>query len=585
MSVDDPADRKIFSSGNCLSWLQWILPAAAGVFFLSAAASKASVPLAEWDHVALEAATSWANGASHPWIYDHPPLYPAFLAVVFKLLPAGPVTARMANAAAVMATAVSLLFWGRRLFDGWAAAWAVAVFLACPVVVQGVQSLDMADTSLLPLAFTGVAWAVDRAIRRPGARNALVLAAAIGLCFWAKVAASIALTGCLALAAVVLSVMAIGRPIRRCAGWLLAGLAAGVGAYLITSHALLTGLWGPEAFRAPLQAAAAALGDRQHQMTAVAGLIAICYSTVRVVAWFSPYVLGLFLAGLRDGFAAGHRPRDAGRQASLSLIGLTALVFGAVHLVIGGTNWGFPRYHAPIVPLVALFAGRWLARLHQGMDRGDAKRLAAFAAAAVAVLVVGMPDPLWVLNIAVKQELLAGQGLNSMVLHLAPPLMVFFGMPLALVLAGRMGRFSRATGSMTMSLVLGAWITVIGIDLLQFRATYRTSLQYGAVGKEQVVNAVAKWLVPGDRVLAAPEFIYAWRRWNVPAPGWEPLRSPEAFRGYVGQQAPAAIVGGLTVSDLDHLRWMLDRRMQAFLADNYRFQAIGTYYIWLRIRP
>jgi hypothetical protein len=64
--------------------------------------------------------------------------------------------------------------------------------------------------------------------------------------------------------------------------------------------------------------------------------------------------------------------------------------------------------------------------------------------------------------------------------------------------------------------------------------------------------------------------------------GWEDLRSIERFQRFVRRYEPAAIIGGLTVSNLDHLKWMLSEETARFLSGAYRPHRVGTYYYWLR---
>jgi len=51
------------------------------------------------------------------------------------------------------------------------------------------------------------------------------------------------------------------------------------------------------------------------------------------------------------------------------------------------------------------------------------------------------------------------------------------------------------------------------------------------------------------------------------------------------QSACASCLAILTISDVSHLKWMLDARMAAFLADGYHLTQIGSYYVWLRHPP
>ena len=123
------------------------------VIFLLGSITKISVPLAEWDHMSLCAAESWAKGIDKAWVFDHPPLYPFFLTALFKLFGPSVEIARLGNILSVLLTAIVLFRLASQLFNRDTAAWAVFFYLLSPVCIQGTSSMDMADTSLLPLSF------------------------------------------------------------------------------------------------------------------------------------------------------------------------------------------------------------------------------------------------------------------------------------------------------------------------------------------------------------------------------------------------------------------------------------------------
>ncbi len=54
--------------------------------FLLGTLTKTAIPLAEWDYISVDAARNWAWGINKEWLFDHPPLYPFFLTILFKFL-------------------------------------------------------------------------------------------------------------------------------------------------------------------------------------------------------------------------------------------------------------------------------------------------------------------------------------------------------------------------------------------------------------------------------------------------------------------------------------------------------------------
>ncbi|NQT54909.1 MAG: glycosyltransferase family 39 protein [Desulfobacteraceae bacterium] len=162
------------------------------VIFLLGSFTKISVPLAEWDHVSFCATEDWAKGINKAWIFDHPPLYPFFLTALFKSFGPGVVIARLGNIFSVLITAMVLFRLASQLFNRDTAAWAVFFYLLNPVCIQGTSSMDMADTSILPLLFILSANAIKNNTLNPGLKNTCVLTLCIGVCSWSKVSSSIA---------------------------------------------------------------------------------------------------------------------------------------------------------------------------------------------------------------------------------------------------------------------------------------------------------------------------------------------------------------------------------------------------------
>jgi len=120
------------------------------IFFLVATLSRVDITLAEWDHVSLNAAHYWSKGISNAWLFAHPPLYPSFLALIFKIFGSGAEVARVGNIACSLLTGLILFRLTAQTCSRQAAFWATMIYFVSPVCIQGVSSLDMADTSLFP---------------------------------------------------------------------------------------------------------------------------------------------------------------------------------------------------------------------------------------------------------------------------------------------------------------------------------------------------------------------------------------------------------------------------------------------------
>lgn len=550
--------------------------------FFGGTLSQLHIPLAEWDHVILSAAEDWSLGIPRAWRFDHPPLYPAVLSVVFSVFGPGAAVARWVNIAWVLLTAVGVYRFAAAWEGRDAALWALILYLISPGSIQGVASLDMADTSLLPLVFLLTAAAVRHLTLQPTFARTWILGGCMGMCMWSKITSTIALMGALGTGFAVLWLLGERKGMGRLGVGLVAAILIGLATYLASSFFILGGWWGTESFYFPLKAAHAAVMDRGESGGASAA-VSILYSMARIVVWFSPYVLLVFMAAI--GSCAKAPFRGASDENRFFLwIAIAAAAYFLAHMVIGGTNWGFPRYHVAVFPILCVLAGRFLADSVSGWDSRDRVRVAGAVGTTVILVGVLTRDPLLLLNIQLKQMILEQAGHGEMLSQALAVFLPLYGIPLLTAFFAlrpwKPGAKGKALGGF---LTIGVFTTILLLDVQQLTAPYRTTVQYGAAGKEQLLRCVRANLSDGDHVLSTPEFIYELRDFNVPAVDWNELRSPERLHRFVLRYAPAAVIGGLTVSTLDQLAWMFGPETKIHLGA-YRFHRIGTYCVWLRER-
>jgi len=533
-----------------------LFPAAAvsiAVFLLCAAAGAGS-PLLEWDQVTMRAASAWSEGGSHLWIFDHPPLYPLSLALPFRLFGALPETARAVNALFLLGAGWFTFLTARELFGLKVGAAAAALFLVSAVAVQGVRSLDSSDTTLLPLVFGAIFHSV--LVLRRGGRGAVVrLSLLFAAAFWCKV------TSTLGLAAGAVLCRAVFREGEAAAlSGKLAGCAvAGALLFLATWSGFSLQVWGAEAWRAPLLTPFLYFLDGGNLDFFTKAL----FNALRLVFWFSPFFLILTFRGL-----PGREEAPAGR-----ILAILLLFYFTGYLAAGGTNYGFPRYHAAVLPLLCVFAA--------GALRGGEAEPGEFGPIAVALvssaLAALLVDPLLIINLELKKFLLYGD--QAGLLFAALRLAAFLILPPAAVLL----TFGRRAA--VAPLVLAALVFSGGAvsALKRSGAAYSTGYQYGAEGKEAVVRLLASKLSPGRTVMATPEFSYALRDAGGLFPGWSVWSGEADILEYITGSEPEFIVAGWTTHTLSQLRWLLrEGTVRRLLEKGYSLREVGTYFIWER---
>jgi 4-amino-4-deoxy-L-arabinose transferase-like glycosyltransferase len=551
--------------------------------FLVATLSRVDITLAEWDHVILNAAQYWSKGINKAWFFDHPPLYPSFLALLFKIFGSGAEVARVGNIACSLLTGLILFRLTAQLCSRQAAFWATMIYLVSPVCIQGLSSLDMADTSLLPLFFLLTAGALRKLFLRPSFFRALVLGVWFGLCFWAKITSTIALMASFAIGFIFLYWFDLRHRAWSIGKYLAISFGFGVAIYLLTSFIVLSSLWGTAAFFYPLKAAYAALAYRQAHNSASSIVLSFIYSMARIFIWFSPYLLLILVVAVWSSFKV-HIRKKTDESRFILLVGIATTVYFLAHMVIGGTNWGFPRYQVAVLPMMCLLAGNYLSE-STGIS-GERYGFWIVCAVVGMIIVNGLwfCDPILFFNMRLKQMLLENMGWQHIVVKALKVFLPLYIIPIAasVWLILRTDPHSRNL-ALALCLVISFFTTSITLNAHQYTADYRTSVQYGAVGKEEVIRLVRTRLTDGDCVLATPEFIAEFRNYHVPEVNWEELRTQDRFSRFVKLHAPVAIIGGMTVSTLDQLTWLLGTENQTSLSRNYRFHQVGTYYLWLRV--
>lgn len=544
------------------------------VVFLSGVSQNLNAPLAEWDRVCLSAAENWSKGISSAWLFDHPPLYPAFLALVFRIFGVSVSVARLANVLCVLVTTLVTYKLASRLSNREAGLWAVALYLLCPISIQGMTSMDVADTSLLPLGFVLLAYCINRTYYKPNVLNAAIVGFVVAFCLWAKV------TSTLALVVGVLFYPLINR--KGLTPWLkiATGSILGCGIFLITWVSISIPLWGNNSCFTVLATPWSAISVTINDADLFGKFLAFGLYSLRIAFWFSPFFLALWMWKVWSIW----RTRKEGGFASLDLLSWVTFFYFFGYLIIGGTNWGFPRYHAAILPLIAVLIGISVQNITGKLGKRETLILLGLISSLCLIYVFILYDPLLFLNMKLKEAMLFGnvtatfiEGILQGFLFLTLPIFVI---PFFL----KFFPSNHIKDKIILVLCIAALTTMCSLDLKQVCATYTTSYQYGAREKNEAIETVSNYIRKGELVLATPEFLYELRDKNVPYVSWQVWQSPGAISKAIKKLEPKVIILGLTTHTLEQLQWMFhDPIIQLQLNQDFKRYRVGTYFIWLRV--
>ena len=549
--------------------------------FLIGSLIKLNIPLEGWDWIFVDAADNWSQGINKVWMHDHPPLYAFFLTVLFKIFGQSITIGRIGNIFCALITAIFLFRLASKIFNHNVAFWSVIFYLLNPVSIQGTNSINLTDTSLLPLLFVLTIDSIRENILRPTIKNSLFFSLLICFCFWAKITSSIALCTSILTGNVAQLIFEKGEKAGRSYNLIIrniVGIAIGLCLFFLTWFLVTTSLWGFDAFLAPFKFLSFVIISKYEESK----LVSTIYHILRILIWASPYFFLIWLVKSWTIFRSSLSENGGQDNFKLFLIYFT-IVYFVGNIAVGGTCYGFPRYHAAVLPLVSIFVGSYVSSLVNKLGKKEMILVCVGVVSLVLLYLFTLKDPLLFLNLQLKEMLLYHHNKIDLVKYFFINLIPLYGIPILLsVIFIKFLRINNKNEAISVCLFIGLLATNLSLDVQQMFASYRTSYQYGAVGKNELIQKANANISMGDQVFGTWEFTYDLKDKQVPYVDWSELESKERFLNFIKEKRPKAIIGGLTVNTYDQLKWMLSEETQLMLNKNYIFQRIGTYYLWLR---
>jgi len=108
--------------------------------------------------------------------------------------------------------------------------------------------------------------------------------------------------------------------------------------------------------------------------------------------------------------------------------------------------------------------------------------------------------------------LLSNDDIRTITKHALTIFLPVYGLPIAVgVFVALYLQKSHPRRIFITCLLVGSFVTMTSLDIQQQIASYRTSTEYGASGKDEVVEMVRHQTRSGDSVAATPQFTYELR--------------------------------------------------------------------------
>jgi hypothetical protein len=495
-----------------------------------------------------------------------PHLHGLSIGLTHRILGPGAAVARLPGVLAWVAVLLLMWRWLRRSGRSSAGPVALALAATMPLAAQGGAIADI-DNSLLVLLVFLQCWSVDRFVARRDWWSGCLVPLATALALWGRLTTPSILLP-------VFVVYAGGRAGRRMAlavagawgaGWLL--LLASWGGYCA-----LTGV----AFADPFvylrdSLLFATVGSRG------ASLRKVAFTGVYLWLWLGGGVLALVALAAVQRLRGWWHEREWRREDLYLGAGL-CLLLG--YTVVGGTLFGFPKYHCPAVPLLLIGCSPVLAGLRTEGNPPPLRWILGFFALALLTQYAAIGDPILLLRLDLRQAMVsASQPVRPLLARLACRLLLGVLLVLAPLLVARWRRLRPVP--LLVALALGM---NVGLLVRQGLGGYQTGYDYGDRGD---TRAVAAWLrprlEPDSWAMVPGEVAHLLDRPGLPYlenDQWKNV--PNVVRALRLQRMKAAGISILT-NDVEQYRTLTaNPEIRAVLDKDYTEYHIGAYVLFLR---
>jgi 4-amino-4-deoxy-L-arabinose transferase-like glycosyltransferase len=552
----------------------WILISLLMVFYFVIIHKLVSKPLIGWEVLSWEHSIRvWQREFSAIDLFVHPTFFGYFGALNFKLFGLSEASLRITGIISFLGTLFLLPVLVRYLLArenyAFPASVAVILFALSPLAVQGSLANDITDTGLLVFA-TMVFFVVYYAFYNARmAKKILVLGVVYGFCLCTKVTTSLALP---------LSIFVFYCLKRnwREASILSLGIFA-VGMLVFSISWLLNCFFidRPAEFFTPFKYALSSFfgSTDQSNLGGLGQWLNWMLTAFRMGVWLTPFFIVLTLT------AVVFQVRQFLTQKILyeenQLLVYAIIVFSVYALANATVEGGFPKYIAPIVPILCVYIGLTLHRL-SAEDNISWIWGGVFAAGVLYYYYV-VGDAIYPTFLIRKYSYTGAHGVFPMIALFALKELLF---PLFLVIVVLMAKQYSARKLLLIifvSFCAGNAATLVS----QSKATYATGMAFGSEGAETVKQFNLKhgliYVCREGVVAAGDKVIFI----GIPAKTWKDAAS---FYSYMEQRRPQSFVYGLACNTIAQMRIMESSPTREYLDQNYHRTIAGDYVLCQRVK-
>jgi hypothetical protein len=521
----------------------------------------------------------YEQGFSRPGelIAFSPHLYGFAIALAHHLGGPGVPAARLPGVAAWILTALVLWWWlARQARPGAVASagWMLALLVTTPLALQAAAIVDIDNTILVP-AVLALCLAVSRFVAQPGRVSGLLVIVLFAAALWCRIT-----TPTVLIPAFLLYAWWAGRQGRTPAAAspapsLAFVLALGGALFLLTwwgyCQATAVNFTGPFRYLVNSLIFCTVGADRGMRPGKIA--LTLAY----VLLWAGPALAVLWALLGVERLRRLWRTRCVEPADLFLLAGATVL---GGYCLVGGTIFGFPKYHCPALPLLLIaLAGTFGMALQPVGRAGGLTALGLLLVGAVLQVQV-LGDPLLLLRLDLREAVFHGEGSRHLLwAGLVRPVLLTTALA-GLLLAALCRRRLLTLPCALLCLGLGMNAGLVGLQ--QFGG-YQTGYNYGDSGDARAtVELLAAWLPVGAAAIVPGELVYLLNRPAVTHVPNELWTDAAGLRRELARPEVAAAASSLLTNTMVQLNALI--AVASSLPDYQRVD-VGLYVVFLRRLP
>lgn len=546
------------------------------IIFIANALGKPLVQDDWWNRSAAESIVLTDRpqlfGINRGLLLGHPPLYLYIVALFFKILGIGDLQARLAGIIFFILNLSLVFSLAKNLYpkNRFAPILSLLFFGLSPIAIQGSLMIDI-DQNLLTFSGTLFFYCFLRLKNLAEKKRILILA----LIFFSVLCSKLSLPPLILLSLVIY--YALKREFIK-KGMEILGIAfLGAGLFLLSWWAYCFHLDFMAYFFEPFRYIFYAFFSLQVEGNSLQKLAAVGINLLRISFWTTPSFLLLSIFVIGKQMLLILKEKNVPRDFILSIF--VFIVFIG-YLFVGGLTFGFPRNHAPMMPVLAVLIGGNLP--FNFLNKNILTKLAVIVCIVLLGYLLLVGDIIYLVHYSLKEALIYNFRLGfanfifPLLLYIISPLLVLG----TIYLLFRSWLF---THKFLFALVITTLAASLSLDILQTKADYFTTAEYGGRGKIQMLNFLKDILGEDDSVFSTAQIIYDLRLSKPIFPPLETWSNPESFLAFIRKEKPKAIIYGVPLNTIGELkRTLLNPLVLELLKRDYKREDIGSYTVWVK---